>query len=62
VIVLAGFSENGAIKYVLVVKSLGYGLDEAAVSAARQIKFEPKMVDSKPVSVVKTIEYNFNIY
>jgi TonB family protein len=46
----------------MVIKSLGYGLDEAAVSAARGIKFEPKMINGKPVPVVKTIEYNFNIF
>ena len=62
VVVLVGMSEDGIVKHVMVVKSLGYGLDEAAVSAARQIKFEPKRIDGKPVSVVKTIEYSFNIY
>jgi TonB family protein len=62
VVVLVGMSEDGTVKHVMVVRSLGYGLDEAAVSAARQIKFQPKMIDGKPVSVVKTIEYNFNIY
>jgi len=62
VVVLVGLSEDGTVNHVMVVKSLGYGLDEAAVSAARQIKFEPKKIDGKPVSVVKTIEYNFNIY
>jgi TonB family protein len=62
VVLLVGLSEDGIVKHVMVIKSLGYGLDEAAVSAARQIKFEPKKIDGKPVSVVKTIEYNFNIY
>lgn len=53
---------NGKILYVLPLKRLSHGLDEQAVYAARQIKFEPKMIDGKPVPVVVIFDYGFNIY
>lgn len=59
---LIGFGEDGTIKGILILNSLGYGLDEEAVRAARQIKFEPAKKDGKPVYVVKVVEYSFAIY
>ncbi|MBA3770617.1 MAG: energy transducer TonB [Blastocatellia bacterium] len=56
------FSANGRIEATLVLKRLGYGLDEHAVNAARRIKFKPKTVGGKPVQVVKMVEYSFAIY
>lgn len=53
---------NGRILHILKLKGLGYGLDEQAIRAAKQIKFEPKMKDGKPVSTVITLEYGFQIY
>jgi TonB family protein len=53
---------DGQVKYILVLKRLGYGLDENAVSAARKLKFEPKLKYGQPVSTVKTIEYSFSVY
>jgi len=45
----------------LVVKPLGFGLDEEAVKAARKIKFQPATKDGKPVSIVKRVQYSFSI-
>jgi TonB family protein len=59
---LIGFAADGKVKHVLVIKPLGYGLDEEAVRAARQIKFIPPIMDGKPISAVKTVEYSFSIY
>lgn len=59
---LVGFTEDGTVKHVLIVKPLSHGLNEQAVRAARQIKFTPAMKDGKPISVVKQIEYSFSIY
>jgi len=59
---LVGFGADGTIKHIMVLRSLGYGLDEQAVAAARQIRFEPVKEDGKPVSVVKQVEYSFMIY
>ncbi|HEY0461914.1 MAG TPA: TonB family protein [Pyrinomonadaceae bacterium] len=60
--VLVGFGANGRIEHILVIKPLGYGLDEEAVKAARAIRFEPATQDGKPVAVVKVVEYTFSIY
>jgi TonB family protein len=53
---------NGKVQYILKLKGLGYGLDEQAIRAATNITFEPKKKDGKPVSVVVTFDYGFNIY
>ena len=53
---------SGRVEYVLPLTRLGYGLDEQAIIAAKQITFEPKKKDGKPVPVVVTLEYSFSIY
>jgi TonB family protein len=53
---------NGRILHILKLKGLGYGLDEQAIRAAKQIRFEPKMKDGKPVTTVITLEYGFQVY
>lgn len=58
----AEFSETGKVENVLVLKSLGYGLDEKAIEACRKIKFEPAKRNNQAVSVVKRIQYNFRVY
>ncbi len=59
---LVAFDANGKIGHILITKRLGFGLDEQALRAARNIKFLPASQDGKPVSVVRTIEYSFAIY
>ena len=59
---LVGFAADGTVKHIMVIKSVGYGLDEQAVAAARKIRFEPVKENGKPVSVVKQVEYSFMIY
>ncbi len=56
------FGANGKIQHILMIKRIGYGLDESALNAARQIEFVPQMKDGKPISVVKLVEYNFSLY
>lgn len=53
---------NGKVLHILKLKGLGYGLDDQAILAARQIRFQPKMKDGVPVSTVAIFEYGFNIY
>lgn len=53
---------SGAIGSITPVKTLGYGLTEKAIAAARMIKFEPKKVNGVPQSVIVTREYTFSIY
>jgi TonB family protein len=62
VILRCVFAADGAVKHILVMQSLPYGLTEAAIAAARQIKFEPATLDGKPVSMFMQLEYNFNLY
>jgi TonB family protein len=53
---------DGKVGPTLVVKSLPNGLTEQAIEAAKKIRFEPKTVNGKPVSVIVTLEYGFNFY
>lgn len=59
---LVGFSAEGKVSHVLVVKPLSDGLSEQAVRAARGIKFQPATRGGKPISVVRTVEYHFEIF
>lgn len=56
------FLASGAIGSIAPVSGLPYGLTEQAISAARQIKFEPQKKNGAAVAVTKTIEYSFSIY
>jgi TonB family protein len=56
------FLATGAIGAVQLVQGLPFGLTEQAVAAARQIRFEPKLVNGQPVTVTKIVEYSFTIY
>ena len=53
---------SGQVGSIVPVTRLPDGLTEKAIAAARQIRFEPKMVNGQPVSVVVTREYTFTIY
>jgi len=59
---LVTLSTDGKVQNILVLKSLGYGLTESAINAARKIKFVPAVMDGRRVSVVATLEYNFGYY
>ena len=56
------FGSDGKVKYVLILKGLGYGLNEEAVRAARSMKFEPQTENGKPISVIKKVVFSFDIY
>ncbi len=53
------FAADGTVKYVFPMKALKYGLTEAAMEAARQIKFAPAIRDGQPVSQFATLVYEF---
>ncbi|MGD0224401.1 MAG: energy transducer TonB [Terriglobia bacterium] len=55
------FQASGAIKVVGVVRSLGHGLDQAAVQAAAQIRFKPAQRDGKPVDFPATLRIQFRL-
>ena len=56
------FLPSGAIGSVTPLNSLPYGLTEQAISAAKQIRFEPQKSNGSPVAVTKVIEYSFSIF
>lgn len=43
------FSASGSVDVLRVVRGLGYGLDQAAIAAAKRIRFRPERIDGKPV-------------
>ncbi len=52
---------DGVARNFRVMKGLGLGLDENAVTAVRQWHFQPGTKDGAPVPVVATIEVNFRL-
>ena len=60
VILTVVFAETGQVQNIHVVSGLPYGLTEQAISAAKQIKFTPAMIDGTPVSMWMRLEYNFS--
>ena len=53
-------SSKGEPKDVHVVRSLGKGVDESAVEAVQQWKFDPARKGSQPVAVRVTVEIRFH--
>jgi TonB family protein len=50
---------DGTVKYVFPIRPLAYGLTEAAMAAATQIKFEPAVRNGQPASQFLTLVYEF---
>jgi len=53
---------DGRVREIRVSRSLGMGLDEKAMEAVRQWRFEPARKDGQPVPVQVSIEVNFRLY
>ena len=58
----AKFSASGIVTDIYPISSLPDGLTDQAVKAATQIEFQPEIRNGRPISVVKVVEYSFNIY
>ena len=56
------FGADGKIGMVFPFQILSDGLTEKAVNAAKSIEFEPAVKDGKPVAVIKTVHYSFDIF
>jgi TonB family protein len=54
------FRSDGQVGEIKVVRWAGFGLDEAAVATARQLKFKPAEVGGRAVSARAVVRYNFN--
>jgi len=61
VIVEALIDKTGAVRQVQVLKPLPYGLDQAAVDAVNQWRFQPGTKDGQPVNVIFNLTVNFKI-
>ena len=59
VVLWAVVNEQGETEDLRIVKPLGLGLDEAAIEAVRQWKFEPGRREGSPVPVATSIDVTF---
>ena len=59
VILLVTIAKDGTVTAVKVIKGLGYGLDEAAMAAAKKWVYEPATLDGKPVRSKKRQKVQF---
>jgi protein TonB len=53
---------DGRPRDIKIQRSLGMGLDEKAIEAVRQWKFDPAKKDGQPVAVQINVEVNFRLY
>ena len=60
VILEVTLSRTGEVSDVEVLRSVPL-LDEAAVAAVRQWRYEPTLVDGEPVSILMTVTMNFRL-
>jgi TonB family protein len=61
VILQVVFSASGQVQVQRVVHGLGYGLDEAAQIAAKQIQFKPARQNGQPVDFNGTVHITFEL-
>jgi periplasmic protein TonB len=61
VVLEAIVQKDGTVQIIRVVRSLGFGLDEKAIEALRQWKFNPAKQNGVAVPVALNIEVNFNL-
>jgi TonB family protein len=61
VLVQVIFTASGEVKVVRIVRGLGYGLDESAEAAARQIRFRPAQQDGQPVDFPTVAHITFEL-
>lgn len=54
--------EQGRPRDIRVIRGLGYGLDQKAVDAVRQWRFQPARKDGAPVNVEIRVEVGFRLY
>lgn len=62
VVLWAVIGPNGQPRELKVARSLGLGLDQQAIDAVKQWRFEPAMMDGHPVAVEINVEVNFRLY
>jgi len=53
--------KNGRVKDAMVMKSLPFGLSQAAIDAVRQWEFQPGTLNGEPVDVIFNLTINFKL-
>ncbi|MFP5248745.1 MAG: energy transducer TonB [Acidobacteriota bacterium] len=53
---------DGKVQEIAAARPIGFGLDENAVAAIREAKFEPAIKDGRPVPVLLDLVVEFRIY
>ncbi len=53
------FGANAEVGDIEIIRWAGFGLDESAIGAIRQLKFKPAMRNHQPISTRAMIRYNF---
>jgi len=61
VLIQVVFPASGPVRVIRVTKSLGHGLDEAAVRAAQQIRFKPALQQGRAVDFPATVHIVFQL-
>jgi TonB family protein len=61
VLIEAVFEATGKIRVLRIVRGLGYGLDDAAVRAAQQIRFKPELKDGQPSDSTAVVHIIFQL-
>ncbi|MBZ5609536.1 MAG: TonB family protein [Acidobacteriia bacterium] len=61
VVLFVELDPDGIARNIQVVKSLGLGLDDKAIAAVSQWRFNPAQKNGEPVTVQATIEVNFRL-
>ena len=56
---MAVFRADGTVGEIRITRWAGFGLDEAAESAIRHLKFKPAQRDGQLISVRAAVRYNF---
>jgi TonB family protein len=61
VLLEVSFSANGTLHVNRVVRGLGHGLDEAAITAANKIRFKPALRGGQPVDSTAVVHVTFQM-
>ena len=61
VLIEAVLEASGSIQVLRVLRGLGHGLDETAITAARQIRFRPALRDGVPVDFPAVVRISFQL-